>query len=289
MSKLVDFPCKHENTIGFSAEIINKTALSFPDSYNNFAALADLALAVKEEMNFPFCILPFCHTVEAEALGGKINLGNGHVGPRPKEYAFTSIEDLMQTASIDFSKGRIHQILLACSLLKGRGEKVALEICGPYTILSCLMDLSLLFKTWRKDPQLAENLFDFISDNLLHYFKAACEAGVDIISYADPAGSLKILGPKYAEKTAHLFTIPFLQKARDITAGKSLIHLCPKTTLILTGLDLAEFVNIAIVEKTSYIEAALSVIGKTDIIGQACLHEDTILLSNGNIKAIRLK
>lgn len=122
-----------------------------------------------------------------------------------------------------------------------------------------------------------------------HYFKAACEAGVDIISYADLAGSLKILGPKYTEKTAYLFTIPFLQKARDITAGKSLIHLCPKTTLILTGLDLAEFVNIAIPEKTSYAEAVITIIGKTDIIGQACLQEESLFLNNGNIKAIRLR
>lgn len=89
-------------------------------------------------------------------------------------------------------------------------------------------------------------------------------------------------------KRLHIFS-PFLHKASDITAGKSLIHLCPKTTLILTGLDLAEFMNIAILQKTSYAEAALSVIGKTDIIGQTCLQEDSLILSNGNIKAIKLR
>lgn len=288
MANLVDFPCKHENAVGFSDEIINKTTLSFPDSYNNYAALATLAVAMKEAMHFPFCILPFCHTIEAEALGGKINLGNGQIGPRPKEYAYGSIEELMQTSPINFSRGRIHQVLLACSLLKERGEKVALEICGPFTILNCLMDIALFFKTWRKDPQLAEDIFSFISDNLLNYIQAACETGVDIISYADSAGSLKILGPRYTEKTARLFTVPFLNKARDITAGKCLIQLCPKTTLILTGLDLAQFENISIPEKSTYAEAVLSVIGRTDIVGQACLKEERFL-SNGNIKAIRLK
>ena len=289
MKKLVDFPCKHENAVGFSAEIINKTALPFPASYNNYESLVTLAMAVKEEKNFPFCILPFCHTVEAEALGGKITLGDGRIGPRTKEYAFTSIEDLMQTAPIDFSKGRIHQVLLACSLLKERGEKVALQICGPYSILNCLMDISIFFKTWRKEPLLIEDVFALISNNLLQYFQVACEGGVDIISYADPAGSVKILGPRYAEMTARLFTVPFLQKAKEITTGKTLIQLCPKTTLILRGLDLAEFTDIAIPEKISYAEAALNVIGKTDIIGQACLQEDSLFLSNGNIKAIRLR
>jgi len=287
--KLVDFPCKYRDAAGFSQEIIDKTALSFPESYYDSTSMASLATAVKEEKAFPFCVLPFCHTVEAEALGGKINPGNGRIGPRPQEYAYASIEDLLQVPPIDFSKGRIHQVLLACSLFKERGERVALEICGPYTILSCLMDISLVFKAWRKDPQLVENLFAFINDNLLHYFKAACEAGVDIISYADPAGSLNILGPKYMEKTACLFTLPFLQKATKITAGKALIHLCPQTTFILTGLDMAEFVDIAIPGATSYAAAAMAAIGKADIIGQACLQENSLYLNTGNIKAIRLK
>jgi len=286
--KLVEFPCKYKDATGFSQKIIDKTALSFPESYYDGISLATLATAVKEDKAFPFCVLPFCHTVEAEALGGKINPGNGRIGPRPAEYAYASIEDLMQTSSIDFSKGRIHQVLLACSLLKERGERVALEICGPYTILSCLMDISLVFKAWRKDPQLVENLFAFINDNLLHYFKAACEAGVDIISYADPAGSLKILGPKYTEKTAYLFTVPFLQKARDITAGKALIHLCPQITFILTGLDLAEFMDINVPEST-YAEAVIAAMGKADIIGQACLQDNSLYLNTENIKAVRLK
>lgn len=289
MHKLVDFPCKSKDATGFSQEIIDTTALSFPESYNDSMSLAALAVAVKEEKDFPFCMLPFCHTVEAEALGGKINLGNGLIGPRAKEYAITSVEDLMQTVSIDFSKGRIHQVLLACSLLKERGEKVALEICGPYTIISSLMDISLLFKAWRKKPQLADNLFAFIGDNLLRYFKAACVAAVDIISYADPAGSLNILGPKYTEKTARLFTVPFLQKARESAAGKALIHLCPKTTLILTGLDLAESVDILIPERTSYAEAVIAAIGKAEIIGQACLREESPFVNNRNLKAIRFR
>ena len=251
-------------------------------------SLATLASAVRERRTFPFvCCLLSYHRSGSPRRQDKSWQWSG--GPRPEEYACASIEDLSQTSPIDFSKGRIQQVLLACSLLKERGERVALEICGPYTILSCLMDISLLFKAWRKNPQSVENLFAFINENLLQYFKAACEARVDIISYADPAGNLKILGPKYTEKTAYLFTVPFLQKARDITAGKALIHLCPQTTFILTGLDLAEFVNIAIPELTSYAEAALAVIGKADIIGQACLQENSLDLNTRNIKAIRLK
>lgn len=275
MRKLVDYPCKPHDAVGFSPEMIARTGLSFPESYHHSRSLATLALAVKEEKNYPFCMLPFCHTIEAEALGGKIDLGNGLIGPRPGAYAYTSVEALLQTPPMDFNQGRIHQVLLACTLLKERGEKVALEICGPYTIISSLMNLSLFFKAWRKDPQLTENLFSYLSDNLLNYFKAACAVGADIISYADPAGSLNILGPKYTEKTARLFTVPFLQKARAITAGKALIHLCPKIMLVLNGLDLADSYDLVMPERASYAEAVLNAIGKTEIIGQACLREES--------------
>lgn len=273
MKKLVDYPCSHENAAGFSEEIISQTALPFPDSYNDGEALATLAIAIKKAKDFPLCQLPFCHTVEAEALGGRISLGDGRIGPRVKEYVRTRVEDLLQAPPINFNEGRIHQVLLACSLLKERGEKVALEISGSYTVLNGLLDIALFFKAWRKDPSAAEDVFGFVANNLLAYVEAACAAGVDIISYADPAGSLTILGPGYAEKTARLFTVPFLQKARDITAGKCLIHLCPKTTLILTGLDLLHIEKIHIPKHLSYPEAVLQSIGKADIIGQACLQE----------------
>ncbi|NLK52325.1 MAG: methylcobamide--CoM methyltransferase [Syntrophomonadaceae bacterium] len=287
--KISDYPCKHRNAAGFSQYILDKTALPFPESYNNHTSLATLAIAVKEEKNFAYCTLPFCHTVEAEALGGRISLGDGRIGPRPKEYSFNTLEDLLRASPINFSKGRIHQVLLACSSLKKRGEKVALEICGPYSILNCLIDISIFFKSWRKNPRLVEAVFAFISDNLLRYIQAACEVGVDIISYADPAGSLNILGPQYTKNTANLFTIPFLKKAEHLTDGRCLIHLCPKTTLILTGLDLADYQNVCIPENISYIEAALNAIGKIGIIGQACLKEDSRVLGNRNLRAVRLR
>ncbi len=286
MKKLLDYPCKHKNDSGFSPGILSKTALPFPASYNDSVSLATLSQALKEEMKAPFCILPFCHTVEAEALGAIITLGDGHIGPRAKVYAFDKTEDILQIPSIDFSTGRIHQVLQACSLLKGRGEKVALEISGPFSILTCLIDISKFFITWRKQPQLVEEVFDFISCNLLSYYQAACEAGVDIISYADPVGSLAILGPQYSEITCNLFTVPFLQQAEVLVAGKCLIHLCPKTTLILTGLSRAEYQDFNIPENLTYAEAALHSIGKVSIIGQSCLKDTSHLLNSDKLRKI---
>ena len=288
MNKLTDFQCKHQNGSGFSEEIIKLTGLTFPEAHNDSASLAALALVIKKEKNLPFCMLPFCNTVEAEALGGKIEIGDVRIGPRPKEYAFSAIEDLLLIPPIDFGKGRIRKVLEACSLLKDRGEKVVLAICGPYSIISCLMDLSIFYKSWHRNPELVEKVFAFLAENLVNYCQAACDAGVDIISYADPAGSLKILGPRYSEKTAKLFTIPFLNKAISVADKKCLIHICPKTTLVLKGLDMVEYGAISISDKISYNEAVIMAIGKTDVIGQACL-KDNLYSINKNLITVRLK
>ena len=288
MNKLIDFECKHQNGSGFSEEIIKLTGLTFPEAHNDSASLAALALAVKKEENLPFCMLPFCNTIEAEALGAKIELGDPRIGPRPKEYTFSIMEDLLQISPIDFAKGRIRNVLEACSFLKDQGEKVALGICGPYSIINCVMDLSIFFKSWHRNPELVEEVLAFLADNLLNYCQAACEAGVDIISYADPAGSLKILGPRYSEKTAKLFTIPFLSKAISIADKKCLIHICPKTYLVLKGLDMVEYGAISISDKISYNEAVIMAIKKTDVIGQACL-KDNLYSINKNLITVRLK
>ncbi|MEN6349431.1 MAG: uroporphyrinogen decarboxylase family protein [Syntrophomonas sp.] len=273
MTKLMDYPCKHKNAFGFSQRIIEQTGVAFPEAYYDSPSLADLAVAVKNDQNLPFCMLPFCNTIEAEAMGAKIALGDARISPRPKEYAFSTFEDLLHIPPIDFSKGRIQTVLEACSFLKSRGEKVVIGICGPYSIISCLMDLSVFFKGWLKNPDLTETVFELISDNLVRYCQAACQAEVDIISYADPAGSLKIVGPKYAEKTTRLFTVPFLTRVLSLTGHKCLIHLCPKTALILKGLALMDIEEIRIPENIAYADALLMNLGKKRLIGQACIKD----------------
>ena len=135
------------------------------------------------------------------------------------------------------------------------------------------MDLSVFFKGWLKNPGLIETVFELFSDNLVRYCQAACQAEVDIISYADPAGSLKIVGPKYAEKTARIFTVPFLTRALCLTGNKCLIHLCPKTALILNGLALIKIANISVKDQVSYADAVLLSVGKTSLVGQACIKD----------------
>lgn len=289
MKKLVDYTCAFQGDIGFSEEILQRTQLSFPQAYKDAASMVQLSLEVKNERRADFCMLPFCHTVEAESLGGSINYGNGRIGPRAKDYTYHNAEALLDLPQIDFTTGRIAQVLKACSILREQGETVALEICGPFTILNTLMDVGILFKTWRKRPELIHQILETLGVDILRYFTEARKAGVELLCYADPTGALKILGPKYLEEVTENFTYPFLKKAEALLDENSIIQLCPKTAFALIGLEKAVWEDMDLPEGMSYGKACRQVRGKANFVGQTCLKNTECFLESGKIKIIKLQ
>ena len=76
MAEIKDFNCTYDNSVGVSADVTEGLSLTFPDAYLHWDTMAKLSKALKEHDGAAFCELPFCHTVEAEAMGGIINYGN---------------------------------------------------------------------------------------------------------------------------------------------------------------------------------------------------------------------
>lgn len=289
MGDIKDFKCTYDNSAGISDEVTKKLDLTFPDAYKHRETMVMLAEALKETDQASFCELPFCHTVEAEAMGGIVNYGNEKTGPRAKEYICTKPEELLELKSIDFSQGRIHELLLACQDLRQKGENVVLEIAGPFTVLNVLMDAKYVFKGWRKQPEVMKEVFWKIGNELLKYIKEAQKYGVNMISYADSSGGVNILGPKMAEQVVEEFTYEFLKKVEEIIGEDAVVLLCPKTTFALLGTEKAEFVDVKLPEPMRYGEACAWMVGKTKFLGQMCVKNIQYTLKNGIIKSVKLK
>ena len=101
--KIQDFHCTYLNSAGIQSEVTEGLELSFPDAYLHCDTMAVLSKALKEHDGAAFCELPFCHTVEAEAMGGHVNMGDDKTGPRAKEYICTKMEEILELPPIDFS------------------------------------------------------------------------------------------------------------------------------------------------------------------------------------------
>lgn len=281
-----DFVCKQQ-AAQLPPAVVQDERISFPAAYCRRDEMVRLAEAVKTASGAPVCILPFCHTVEAEALGAHITYGDQHCGPRAGQLVCSSIEEFFALPKADCSTGRIAEVLAACKLLSERGETVILEISGPLTILNALMEPHLIFRALRKQPQQMNAVWEILSDLLLDYVLRAEKAGA-IISFADPIGSVNILGPKLTEQLTKEFTWPFLLRLARETRPDTLVSLCPKTALALIGSGCATWESIPLPRLMSYPEALLEARGKTKFTGQVCLKNPNTKLP-GSIRGLRLQ
>ena len=218
-------------------------------------------------------------------MGGSVKYGDDIAGARVKEYVCNSLEEVLELPSMDLSKGRISEVLSECKKLREEGKEVVLQISGPFTILNILIDPKYVFRGMRKTPELIEQIYDKIKINLLRYVDEAVQYGVEIISYADSAGGVNILGPKVAEQVIESFTYPFL---KEVEKKNVMTLLCPKTTFALLDTGKAKFVDIELEESMYYGEACLTMKRDVKFAGQTCIKNTSYRLENKLFKKVEL-
>lgn len=283
-----DKGCGHQDDATRVLRIAQRLGLPLPDAHTDPHALCLMAALLRRESRADLAFLPFCCTVEAEALGAHINLGNDQIGPRPSGYAYDSLAAFMDDNRLmDFSIGRIHAILEACQMLKNQDEMVAVEISGPVSILSALVDFAALFKCWRKDAALTTQAFLHICGQLERYARELRAAGVDLISFADPAAAPHIIGPRFSSMLATTFLAPFLENMVASLPGTAL-HLCPHSASGLVKAQLAEWKDAPASGQASYQQACLSLAKAGRIFGKRCIKRTSPLPPQGMLPYLQL-
>lgn len=237
--------------------------------------MARLAEVIRQEEGRVYAVLPFCHTVEAESLGAAVCYGDGLTAPRVSAASYESPEDILLAEDFRLDQGRLGEVLKACALLSGRGIPVMLNVCGPLTILNSLMDAQRIYRGIHRQPRIMIQLLSKIRFNLLRYIEAALQKGVSLISYADSAGAVDILGNRLAGKILDWFTLPFLKELEPLTGKGRIVHLCPKTTKMLLGAGKIRFEAFVCEEELSYEESLYSFaqrMKKGSFFGQRCIN-----------------
>lgn len=290
MKTISDYHCTADNQLpAIPLNVLESEEISFPEAYLNQGDMVRLSLAIRRETGSLVCVLPFCHTLEAEALGGMIQMGDGTVGPRTGEYICQDVEEILRLPSMDFSKGRIHETLLACRELRSMGEHVLFEISGPFTILNGLIDVTKVLRAMRKQPDVMDAVLRRLVTEIVRFAEQVQMQGADFISYADSAGSLPILGPKLLGEITERYTYPMLKELQNGLKADSMLLLCPKTTLALIGTGLGAYVNHPMGSSCTYAQACMDMKGIVPIAGQMCVKNQEYRLTDGMFKEIRLR
>ena len=287
--KIRDYACFRGLETTITPEVKEALDLTFPDAYKHADTMARISKFIKENNGSPYCTLPFCHTVEGEALGGRVNYGDEHIGPRAGDPIVDSLDAVLDLPDFDFTTGRIKEVLDAIEILKDEGELVTLEVSGPISALNNVVDPKHIFIAMRKDKETLIKVYEKMKKNLLAYIKEAVDRGVDLISYADSAGAVNILGDKMLAAHVEDFLLDFLEEVKPILDGKALIHLCPKSAYAIVDSGHGDFVEVEVDSSLTYGEALGTAMGKEIILGDRCINNINSHMKQGVLRAIHLK
>lgn len=223
-------------------DVMDITKVKWPEAHENAEMMAKLTMGVYENGGFENYGVPFCMTVEAEAMGATVGLGTKINEPRVTEYPIKSVSEWRNLESLNINEKRVKVVLDAIKILKSQKTEVPIiaNLVGPVSTASSLMDPVDYYKELRKKPKEAHELMEFLTENLIIFAKAQIEAGADIIAISDPSGTGEILGPKLFGE----FAVPYLNRIikaiKDEAPGGTIIHICGKLRSVYSVLNSLE-------------------------------------------------
>ncbi len=268
------FKCSNSNHEMIPKELLKELKIDYCNIYKDSTAISLLSKKIKDYKKETICRLPFCSTIEAENLGALINHGDNSGGPRVSDYFIKTIDAISNVKNIDLTKGKIRDVLEAVSKLKSSRETVCLYVSGPITIATSLMDSSLFYKAFRKDREKLITLLKVIEDSLVDYILEAAAVGANIISYADPVGTIDIVGPKMYEVLSGKITYSILKRIEG-KLDNTIVHLCGKTSTSLEAIGLINPNTIDLNEPAPYDEILRNLTkekNSTSFIGHWCIN-----------------
>lgn len=290
MENKLDFKCGGDNLEEIPEDIIEKLKLKFPELHSSPKDMVRLSMELKKYNSDTLCRLPFCVTVEAEALGADIKLGDEKIGPRVNKYVFNNIEQLKDISEIDVTMGRIRGVLAAVKSLSRLGEITVLNVVGPMTIISSLMDPVVFYKGIRKNREIIDDFIKMIESSVVKYMLEGINSGVSIISYGDPAGALDIVGPKIFKEISGKSTYNILKTAK-LNLNHGMIHICGKTSTALEKMGFIQSEPSVCNNGVTYGDALMDILERSKelmFIGHRCVKTTPFKLKNSSIWIIKV-
>ncbi|MCF6157686.1 MAG: MtaA/CmuA family methyltransferase [wastewater metagenome] len=268
-----------------SREVMVQTGCYWPAVHRDAEKMATLSVAMREKTGVENIGIPFCMTVEAEALGGEVEDGDETTIPGIVNYPLQSVEQWRDLKRLNpYKDGRLPTILKCTSILKQKvpDTPVVGNLVGPLSLATSLIDAAILYKAIKQYPKDVHNLLKFLTDNSIEYGKALVRNGTDLIVIADPSATGEILGPVLFKE----FALPYLN---DITTsmhmlGKPVIvHICGDIRSICKPLRELSSECISI-DSLVNIKKMRNAIPEKKLMGNV----STILLQNGPISKIQV-
>jgi len=209
-------------------DVMDVVGCSWPEAHIDPQKMAALTLGANRLCGIENLGLPFCMTVEAEAMGAQVDLGHKECEPRVTRYVMDTLEDLDRLTSINVTGGRAGVCVDAARILKQQADEVPIVVglTGPVSLATSLVDPLLYYRALRLNKEAVHNLNRAAMENVLAFGNALVEAGADVICIADPSATGDLIGRAAFDE----FVLPYINTMTEhfqSSYGKpSIVHIC---------------------------------------------------------------
>ncbi|MBZ9571271.1 MtaA/CmuA family methyltransferase [Methanobrevibacter sp. TMH8] len=233
-------------------EAMDKTGASWPEAHSDPEKMAKLGSSLYELAGLECARIPFCLTIEAEAMGAQVDLGGRDKPPQVSSSPFSSADDI--DIPDDFlDSGRIPTVLKAVEILKENYDDlpIIVGITGPFTLTGHLIGVENMVRLLKTDPDEIEDAVENSLDACMDYVEALSEVEPDVICVAEPTASPELIDPLQFKSIAK----PKLEDLAGFINEKKVLHICGSTQNIIHDMASIGYDGISVEEKVDIVKA----------------------------------
>ena len=232
-------------------------------------------------------ILPAWQNLEAKVYSDRIQ--DKESCSALSSYCLKSLDQIGDMDFVLLSDPRIREVIHL--IAENKDKPMLLEVEAPFTVLAALMNpMDLYLCMEDKDQEnLLIRILHQIADASAEYIRACLEAGCRIISLADPAGTMNLVGEKCYVKICGESEI-YLMKRCQPYLSDAITHICRRMSLSLMLADLVEMHPYHSVERVrSHMDILTRMADDPEILytGMTCIHNEKPDLNSSYIIEVK--
>lgn len=213
--------------------LMQASGASWPDAHREPEKMAKLALAAHEIAGIESVRVPFCGTVEVEAIGCELDGWQSDRQPSTKTYLLKS-EEMIDKAQVPdpHTSARMPVVIKSVKILNdkvGKTLPVMAAIVSPFEFAVRSRGMDSVMRDIFTKPNLLRKVLDFAVKVETEYGKALYEAGATALFLIDGSSQFEVLGPKLYED----FSKPYTKTLIGNLGGLTILHICGNSTQIL--------------------------------------------------------
>ncbi len=234
-------------------EAMEKTGVFWPEAHKDPEQMAKLGSSLYELAGLECARVPFCLSVEAEAMGAQVDLGGKERTPEISNSPFNTADDI-EVPSNFLDNGRIPTVLKSIEILKekyGETLPIIVGITGPFTLTGHLLGVENLVRDLKINPDEIEIAIENSLDVCMDYVEALEEVEPDVICVAEPTASPELIDPLQFKSLIK----PRLEDLAGFINTKKVLHICGSTQDIIKDMATIGYEGISVEEKVDIVKA----------------------------------